>query len=142
MWGVVPKSSTNQFQIPLKSVDRLPFDHFLFGMVTCHSITILNGRMMGDPLDLKMFESTGWELEDSNNIPDTEKYGILYPTILRQPRGGLSGMAETESGSKNEIKRDVGKIRVDMSSRHRFLGASDRTSCLKKSISHIYTHYF
>ncbi|XP_032579867.1 probable cation-transporting ATPase 13A3 isoform X1 [Drosophila sechellia] len=105
MWGVVPKSSTNQFQIPLKSIDRLPFDHFLFGMVTCHSITILNGKMMGDPLDLKMFQSTGWELEDSNNIPDTEKYGILYPTILRQPRVGLTGMAEPDCGSKNEIKR-------------------------------------
>ncbi|TDG39668.1 hypothetical protein AWZ03_013910 [Drosophila navojoa] len=54
MWGVVPKSSTNQFQIPLKDVMRLPYDHFLFGMVTCHSITFMNGTMMGDPLDLKI----------------------------------------------------------------------------------------
>lgn len=85
MWGVVPKSSTNQFQIPLKDVKRLPYDHFLFGMVTCHSITVMNGMMMGDPLDLKMFDSTGWILEDSNNIPENEKYGLIYPTILRQP---------------------------------------------------------
>ncbi|KAH8376056.1 hypothetical protein KR093_011338, partial [Drosophila rubida] len=85
MWGVVPKSSTNQFQIPLKDISRLPYDHFLFGMVTCHSITVMNGTMMGDPLDLKMFESTGWMLEDFNNIPENEKYGLIYPTILRQP---------------------------------------------------------
>ncbi|XP_034112051.1 polyamine-transporting ATPase 13A3 isoform X2 [Drosophila albomicans] len=85
MWGVVPKSSTNQFQIPLKDIGRLPYDHFLFGMVTCHSITVMNGTMTGDPLDLKMFESTGWILEDFNNIPENEKYGLIYPTILRQP---------------------------------------------------------
>lgn len=86
MWGVVPKSSTNQFQIPLKDISRLPYDHFLFGMVTCHSITVINGSMIGDPLDLKMFESTGWVLEDVNNIPENEKFGLIYPTILRQPK--------------------------------------------------------
>ncbi|KAH8272489.1 hypothetical protein KR044_009474, partial [Drosophila immigrans] len=85
MWGVVPKSSTNQFQIPLRDISRLPYDHFLFGMVTCHSITVMNGNKMGDPLDLKMFESTGWILEDFNNIPENEKYGLIYPTIVRQP---------------------------------------------------------
>ncbi|KAH8309906.1 hypothetical protein KR059_003558, partial [Drosophila kikkawai] len=106
MWGVLPKSSTNQFQIPLKNVKRLPYDHFLFGMVTCHSITVMNGILMGDPLDLKMFQSTGWTLEDSSNIPDNEKYGLLYPTILRQPR-----MAVTANDNDNdkyipkEIKR-------------------------------------
>jgi len=105
MWGVVPKSSTNQFQIPLKTVDRLPYDHFLFGMVTCHSITIMNGTMMGDPLDLKMFNSTGWTLEDSKNIPDNEKYGILYPTILRQPRLCFSDLTSPDSGTKRQISR-------------------------------------
>ncbi|XP_044251355.1 polyamine-transporting ATPase 13A3 isoform X1 [Drosophila takahashii] len=105
MWGVVPKSSTNQFQIPLKNVDRLPYDHFLFGMATCHSITIMNGTMMGDPLDLKMFQSTGWTLEDANNIPDNEKYGILYPTILRQPRHSVSDLTSHDSGSKSKINR-------------------------------------
>ncbi|XP_017072484.1 probable cation-transporting ATPase 13A3 isoform X2 [Drosophila eugracilis] len=105
MWGVVPKSSTNQFQIPLKNVERLPFDHFLFGMVTCHSITIMNGSMMGDPLDLKMFQSTGWVLEDSKNIPDNEKYGIIYPTILRQPRVCHSALPSPDMETKRNVQR-------------------------------------
>jgi cation-transporting P-type ATPase 13A2 len=54
MWAVVPKSSTNNLQIPLPNIERLPFDHFLYGMVTCHSITIMNGERRGDPLDLKV----------------------------------------------------------------------------------------
>lgn len=89
MWGVVPKSATNNFQIPIKQIDRLSVDHFLFGMVTCHSITIMNGKMVGDPLDLKMFESTGWILEDPQDIPDSQKFGLIHPTIVRQPKKGM-----------------------------------------------------
>ncbi|KAI8968365.1 hypothetical protein BDF20DRAFT_981485 [Mycotypha africana] len=34
-------------------------------MTTCHSLKIVNGELLGDPLDLKMFEFTRWELEES-----------------------------------------------------------------------------
>lgn len=80
MWGVVPNN-----QLPLRQTDRLPRDHFLFGIATCHSITIMNGEMKGDPLDLIMFESTGWGLEEAN-IADETKYDLLFPTIVRPPR--------------------------------------------------------
>ncbi|TMW45112.1 hypothetical protein DOY81_009808, partial [Sarcophaga bullata] len=97
MWGVVPKSATNQFQIPIKQIDRLPCDNFLFGMVvTCHSITVMNGKMMGDPLDLKMFESTGWTLED----PQGEPNGMLQTTIVRQPK--QSKCDQSEEGVENK----------------------------------------
>lgn len=85
MWGVIPMSTTNVLQMPLRQVNRLPNDHLLFGMVTCHSITIINGEMKGDPLDLKMFDSTGWTLEEAN-ISDDVKYDLLFPTIVRPPK--------------------------------------------------------
>lgn len=31
-------------------------------MATCHSLTVIDGETSGDPLDLKMFEATGFEL--------------------------------------------------------------------------------
>lgn len=96
MWAVVPKASTNYFQIPMRQVDRLPYDHFLFGMVTCHSITIMNGEMKGDPLDLKMFESTGWQLEEAN-VSDDTKYDLLFPTTVKPPKdaGKFVGREDT-----------------------------------------------
>ena len=33
---------------------------FLVGMVTCHSLTVIDGEISGDPLDLIMFKSTKW----------------------------------------------------------------------------------
>lgn len=29
-------------------------------MVSCHSLVVLDGKMQGDPLDMKMFEATHW----------------------------------------------------------------------------------
>ncbi|XP_055922264.1 polyamine-transporting ATPase 13A3 isoform X2 [Eupeodes corollae] len=115
MWGVIPKSQTNYFQIALKQIERLPVDHFLFGMVTCHSITIMNGEKKGDPLDLKMFESTGWILEDAN-VPDDNKYDLLFPTIVRQPRSNRvsaesikeEDIPDFRKGSVDDLLADVG----------------------------------
>ncbi|XP_023167868.2 probable cation-transporting ATPase 13A3 isoform X2 [Drosophila hydei] len=142
MWGVVPKSSTNQFQIPLKDVKRLPYDHFLFGMVTCHSITFMNGTMMGDPLDLKMFESTGWILEDANNIPENEKYGLIYPTILRQPTReeiqscSMQAMPQRTSvlrqSSVDDLLANVGLLKTETSFDHGIVREFPFTSTLQR----------
>lgn len=35
-------------------------DTFLAAMSACHSLTLLNGELAGDPLDIKMFEATKW----------------------------------------------------------------------------------
>ncbi|XP_032588866.2 polyamine-transporting ATPase 13A3 isoform X3 [Drosophila mojavensis] len=142
MWGVVPKSSTNQFQIPLKDVKRLPYDHFLFGMVTCHSITFMNGTMMGDPLDLKMFESTGWLLEDSNNIPENEKYGLIYPTILRQPTRDETRLSPKEGmptrssvlrqNSVDDLLANVGILKAEKNFDHGIVREFPFTSTLQR----------
>lgn len=72
-------------------------------MTTCHSLKIVDGELLGDPLDLKMFEFTQWELEESGGAssmglkPRSElaalqtrksaKIGIM-PTIVRPPGSG------------------------------------------------------
>ena len=37
---------------------------FLEAMASCTEITYVNGLLVGDPLDVKMFESSGWTLRD------------------------------------------------------------------------------
>ena len=34
-------------------------------MASCTSITYINGELIGDPMDVKMFEATGWVLDES-----------------------------------------------------------------------------
>ena len=39
---------------------------FLEGMASCTAITYVNDELVGDPLDVKMFESTGWVLDETD----------------------------------------------------------------------------
>ncbi|KAL4221280.1 hypothetical protein ACF0H5_019543 [Mactra antiquata] len=49
-------------------------------MATCHSLTLIDGRLSGDPLDLIMFDSIEWVLEESGE--DNSKFDMLVPTIV------------------------------------------------------------
>jgi hypothetical protein len=33
-------------------------------MASCTAITYVHGSLIGDPLDVKMFEATGWVLDE------------------------------------------------------------------------------
>jgi cation-transporting ATPase 13A3/4/5 len=46
-------------------------------MATCHSLTIINDELSGDPLDLKMFEATGWALEEPAS-DSSEQVSSIY----------------------------------------------------------------
>ena len=75
----------------------------LYGMATCHSLTLINGQLLGDPLDVKMFNSTGWvspfslsfiichppppqTLEEPGE--DTSRFDMIIPTIVKPPLAG------------------------------------------------------
>ncbi|KFP22334.1 putative cation-transporting ATPase 13A2, partial [Egretta garzetta] len=59
VWGVVPLEN-NHFMPIIHEPRRLPAGPLLYSLVTCHSVSLLRAQPVGDPVDLKMVESTGW----------------------------------------------------------------------------------
>ena len=50
-----------RFQSEEKDVTKMSKRNaMVVAMATCHSLTIIEEKMTGDPLDLKMFEATKW----------------------------------------------------------------------------------
>ncbi|KAL5035740.1 hypothetical protein BDV3_005595 [Batrachochytrium dendrobatidis] len=49
-------------------------------MATCHSIKVVKGALVGDPLDLRMFDFTGWHLEEDAN---TQPSGFFRRRLSR-----------------------------------------------------------
>lgn len=81
------------FTPPVVNPKTLALDNpLLHCMVTCHSITKMEGVMRGDPLDLKMFESTGWIFQEPEHVADGQKYDLLFPNIVR-PGPAIAGDA-------------------------------------------------
>ncbi|XP_040284277.1 probable cation-transporting ATPase 13A4 [Bufo bufo] len=66
LWGIVP-SNGYQFKdiIPVSSGSSLSWGPVLGAMASCHSLILLDGTVQGDPLDLKMFEFTCWDIEEA-----------------------------------------------------------------------------
>lgn len=55
MWGTVPVENNIELGLPIRDVTIMSNEHPLkLGMVTCHSLTLLNSSVSGDPLDIKV----------------------------------------------------------------------------------------
>ncbi|KAL6469154.1 hypothetical protein MHYP_G00226780 [Metynnis hypsauchen] len=65
--------------------ESLVKSHFVACMATCHSLTKIEGQLSGDPLDLKMFEATGWILEEATE-EETSLHNRIMPTVVRPPK--------------------------------------------------------
>ncbi|CCU77440.1 cation-transporting ATPase [Blumeria hordei DH14] len=60
----------------------------LHTMATCHSLRVIGPEIIGDPLDVKMFEFIGWSLEEGQEGGDDidgEEQSSLSPSIVRPP---------------------------------------------------------
>ncbi|KAG8035636.1 hypothetical protein G9C98_001064 [Cotesia typhae] len=92
MWGAVP-SSYGTLLKPEKDIRKLSEHPIFQGMLVSHSLTLIDNELCGDPLDVKMFESTGWVLEEPE-ISDTSKYDLLVPTVVKPSAGNLNSISE------------------------------------------------
>lgn len=59
VWGVVEGGAAG-FSELVREPRLLPHGPMLRGLACCHTVTLMKGRALGDPLELKMVESTGW----------------------------------------------------------------------------------
>ncbi|KMU82955.1 ATPase type 13A4 [Coccidioides immitis H538.4] len=59
----------------------------LYTMATCHSLKLVDGELIGDPLDVKMFEFTGWSYEEGNhNTSDADEESESFiPSVAWAP---------------------------------------------------------
>ncbi|CAG9862547.1 unnamed protein product [Phyllotreta striolata] len=76
---------TNTFKQSVSNVETLPYDTLVYGLVSCHSLTIIDKQIVGDPLDLKMFESTKWVMEEPE-VDDNSKFNMISPTVFKPPK--------------------------------------------------------
>lgn len=98
VWGVVPLESFSFLPI-IHDPRSLPDGHLLYSLATCHSVTILNGHPIGDQMDLKMVESTGWILEDGDVDPQTKEiFGTKVLSVMKPP-----GLEEQLYGPKHQV---------------------------------------
>ena len=86
----------------------------LYTMATCHSLHIIDGELLGDPLDVKMFEFTGWQFEEGDNKRtsiDENDTSSLSPSIARPPQG-MEYDIDDDPNDQHRRPTELGILRV------------------------------
>uniref|UniRef100_A0A0K3CK53 Cation-transporting ATPase n=1 Tax=Rhodotorula toruloides TaxID=5286 RepID=A0A0K3CK53_RHOTO len=135
--------STNVFTELHRDPDDVPIfgaadakTPLLHALTTCHALKVVNGEVIGDPLDLRMFEFTGWTLEEgkegvgkksadsastrrkkatdtgsSSKVP--ERAQTLVQTVVRPPGGESFKLEDAlKAGSKHAHFLELGVLRT------------------------------
>ncbi|RMZ91959.1 hypothetical protein DV736_g786, partial [Chaetothyriales sp. CBS 134916] len=86
----------HQEVLPSAKYDRDPTMDYrvnktmLYAMATCHSLRLVDDDLIGDPLDVKMFQFTGWSFEEASaataHLAGTGSHQ-MPPAVARPPAG-------------------------------------------------------
>jgi cation-transporting ATPase 13A3/4/5 len=90
-----------------------PYPLIVCAMAACHSLKVVDGNLIGDPMDVKMFQFTGWQVEEGGSTWG----GAGSQTLLKEQRptpatGDLISMVVRPPGDvdfKAVMKESVGK---------------------------------
>ncbi|XP_069473523.1 probable cation-transporting ATPase 13A4 isoform X2 [Ambystoma mexicanum] len=86
LWGVIPSGGQSFQKVHLFRSDyALPWGPLLGALASCHSLLFLDGKLQGDPLDLKMFEGTRWIIDHSASEKDED--GFSSAVIIKPGPG-------------------------------------------------------
>uniref|UniRef100_A0A8D0B107 Polyamine-transporting ATPase 13A3 n=1 Tax=Sander lucioperca TaxID=283035 RepID=A0A8D0B107_SANLU len=93
LWGV-QRVENGSFHLSEENAykENLVKSQFVACMATCHTLTKIEGQLSGDPLDLKMFEATGWILEEATE-EETSLHNRIMPTVVRPPKTAVAPRA-------------------------------------------------
>ncbi|KAJ3129220.1 hypothetical protein HK098_002204 [Nowakowskiella sp. JEL0407] len=107
---------------PHDDKSEFPYPLITCAMATCHSIKVVDGELIGDPLDIKMFEFTKWTIEEDEpassshqnlsrqNSTGTGSSGLV--TMVVRPPGETFDLNRSFDGDVSEkVYTEFGVIR-------------------------------
>ena len=124
------KKASPENQSPKNEISQL----FVECLACCQGATKVNGQLIGDPIDVEMFQSTGWELIEDPN--DTENYDPKIFTYIR-PKEEISLTEKLKNIENEEEKKNLRKAHYEIGivKRFDFESKLQRMSTVAKHIS-------
>ncbi|KAF9572172.1 hypothetical protein EC968_010179 [Mortierella alpina] len=118
----------------------------LYAMATCHSVKSLHGELIGEPLDLKMFEFTRWILEEGSlgsrlsNVSDVAHRSgkgtasAIVSTVVRPPGHRQFDLDEVLSHNQTEMRESQSFLELGIIRCFEFVSALRRMSVIVRKL--------
>ena len=120
---------TSLFKQTRKNLEAI----FIEVLACCHSLTRVNKKLIGDLLDITMFESTGWQLEENYENYDDFLLGVVTPP-QKQP------VAKTDFQKvKQNLESETlqGNPQIGIIKRFEFSSRLQRMSVIVKNMNEV-----
>ena len=107
--GMLPSASYERDP----TVDYRMHQAVIHTMATCHSLRSVDGELIGDPLDVKMFAFSGWSFEElahNPNVGDDDSPGTPS-SIARPPVGMEYGCDGDEDVNSHSLPTELGTLK-------------------------------
>nr|CAH8837909.1 unnamed protein product [Trichobilharzia regenti] len=108
MWGIIPYED-GLFGDPELDPSQIEIGPLMECLATCHSLTLIEGVLSGDPVDLKMFQSTKWEFIEEAS--DHCKFEMAVPAIVRPSSANSVKNNVAKEVENDDIPYEVGILR-------------------------------
>ncbi|KAI9326864.1 hypothetical protein BDR26DRAFT_826602 [Obelidium mucronatum] len=100
-------NSPHDSSTTIADMQMVGYPKVITAMASCHSIKVLDGELIGDPIDLKVFELSGWEIEEGSSGDHTGENHGFTSLIVRPP---------TPSDFKEVLRESVRTAIISMDS--------------------------
>ncbi|XP_038157621.1 probable cation-transporting ATPase 13A3 isoform X2 [Cyprinodon tularosa] len=134
LWGF-QRAESGRFHQSEESASKenLVKSQFVACMATCHSLTKIDGQLSGDPLDLKMFEATGWILEEATE-EETALHNRIMPTVVRPPKQLLPSQPDESAEQDMELAELSSLYEIGIVRQFPFSSALQRMSVVCRTV--------
>ncbi|XP_029931179.1 probable cation-transporting ATPase 13A3 isoform X2 [Myripristis murdjan] len=134
LWGI-QRAEDGSFSPPEAEAakDSLVNTAFVACMATCHSLTKIEGEISGDPLDLKMFNATGWILEEPTE-EETALHNPIMPTVVRPPKQAHLEANQNIRPTQNVELSEISSYEIGIVKQFPFSSALQRMSVVVRRL--------
>ncbi|XP_059200492.1 polyamine-transporting ATPase 13A3-like isoform X1 [Centropristis striata] len=134
LWGV-QTAEDGSFSPPESDAakESLVNSTFVACMATCHSLTKIEGELSGDPLDLKMFNATGWILEEPTE-EETALHNPIMPTVVRPPKHSVPEANQNNPLTQNMELSEISACEIGIVRQFPFSSALQRMSVVVRRL--------
>lgn len=98
-----------------------------YTLASCHSLSYVDDQLIGDPLEVKIFEATKWELFEPSK--DDYKFELTVPTVVRPHMDNKPPDIIKDDGLSIELPFELGKLKE-----FEFSSALQRMSVIVKNL--------